>query len=69
MLICLANQGLLQPDVLSSSTVQRFMSGILNLQEGRFSTHAIHAQAALLFERATHVAAQWKTGKFNSQSL
>jgi hypothetical protein len=68
MLICLARQGLLQPDVLSSSTVQKFMSGTLNLEERRFSAHAIHAQAALLFERATHVAAQWKTGKFISQS-
>jgi len=64
MLICLARQGLLQPGVLSSATVQKFMSGTLNLQEERFSTHAIHAQAALLFERATNIAAQWRTGKF-----
>jgi hypothetical protein len=55
-------QGLLQHDVLSSSTAQNLMSGSLDLEEGGFSALAIRAQASLLFERATQVAAQWRTG-------
>jgi hypothetical protein len=55
-------QGLLQPNVLSSSTVHDFMSDSLDLEEGGFSALAIHTQAALLFERATYVAAQWRAG-------
>ena len=38
------------------------MSDSLDLEEGGFSSSAIYAQAALLFERATDVAAQWTTG-------
>ena len=52
----------MQPDQVSSSTVQNFMSGSVDLNEGEFSAPAIYAQAALLFEHATHIASQWKTG-------
>jgi hypothetical protein len=50
------------------------MSDSLDLEEGGFSSSAIHAQAALLFERATDVAAQWTTGmrskyRFQHQEL
>jgi len=58
-------QGLLLPDVRSSSTVQDFMSDNLDLEEGDFSDVAVRAMAALLFERTTHVAILWKPGVFH----
>jgi hypothetical protein len=60
-----ATQGLLLPGVHSSSTVQNFMNGSFDLEEGEFSDVAIRAMASLLFERTTHAAIQWKPGVFH----
>ena len=55
-------KGLLQPGILSSSTVQNFLSNSIDIQEGMFSAFTLQVQSALLFERATHVASKWKPG-------
>ena len=65
----LVTQGLLLPGVRSSSTVQDFMGDSLDLAEGGFSDLAVGIMAALLFERATHVATQWKPGTFPPRLL
>lgn len=53
-------QGLPLQDFVSSSTVQDFQDGLLDLQSGGFTKGAIAVQASILFERATLLSSRYR---------
>ena len=51
-------------DFRSSMTVLNFLTGAMTVPaSARDSQLSLRAKAATLFERATHLASQWSTGK------
>lgn len=55
-------QGLPLQNFVSSSTVQDFQDGLLDLQSGGFTKGAIAVQASILFERATLLSSRYRPG-------